>query len=102
VLRLVDCSLLAPPQAGLDGRYRYVMLETLRAYGARLAAEAGEQAAAAGSLARYAVSVAEDASAGMQASTGSWRRFACWTLRMPPCARCSPGRKTTTLPWRCG
>jgi DNA-binding CsgD family transcriptional regulator len=66
----VDCSLLAPPQAGLDGRYRYVMLETLRAYGARLAAEAGEQAAAAGSLARYAVSVAEDASAGMQASTG--------------------------------
>jgi hypothetical protein len=70
VLRLVDCSLLAPPQAGLDGRYRYVMLETLRAYGARLAAEAGEQAAAAGSLASYAVSVADEAAAGMRASTG--------------------------------
>jgi hypothetical protein len=29
VLRLVDCSLLSPPQAGPDGRSRYVMLETL-------------------------------------------------------------------------
>src|ERR1700722_6900754 len=42
VLRLVDCSLLVPPRAGADGRPRYVMLETLRAYGARLRAEAGE------------------------------------------------------------
>jgi predicted ATPase len=33
VLRLVDCSLVVPPQAGADGRSRYVMLETLRAYG---------------------------------------------------------------------
>ena len=36
VLRLVDCSLLSPPRAGPDGRSRYVMLETLRAYGAGL------------------------------------------------------------------
>ena len=36
VLRLVDCSLLVPSQAGGDGRSRYVMLETLRAYGAQL------------------------------------------------------------------
>ena len=43
VLHLVDCSLLSPPQAGPDGRSRYVMLETLRAYGAGLLAEAGEQ-----------------------------------------------------------
>ena len=41
VLRLVDCSLLVPPQTGADGRLRYVMLETLRAYGAQLLAEAG-------------------------------------------------------------
>jgi hypothetical protein len=34
VLRLVDCSLLVPPRTGADGRSRYVMLETLRAYGA--------------------------------------------------------------------
>ena len=43
VLRLVDCSLLSPPRAGPDGRARYVMLETLRAYGAGLLAEAGER-----------------------------------------------------------
>ncbi len=36
VLHLVDCSLLSPPRAGPDGRTRYVMLETLRAYGAGL------------------------------------------------------------------
>jgi non-specific serine/threonine protein kinase len=41
VLHLVDCSLLVPPRAGPDGRLRYVMLETLRAYGNRLLAEAG-------------------------------------------------------------
>jgi len=33
VLHLVDCSLLVPPRAGPDGRSRYAMLETLRAYG---------------------------------------------------------------------
>ena len=37
VLRLVDCSLLVPPRAGPDGRARYSMLETLRAYGDRAA-----------------------------------------------------------------
>jgi predicted ATPase len=39
VLRLVDCSLLAPPRTGEDGRARYLMLETLRGYGlARISA----------------------------------------------------------------
>lgn len=28
VPRLIDCSLLAPPQAGVDGRFRYLMLQT--------------------------------------------------------------------------
>ena len=32
VVRLVDCSLLVPPQPGSDRRMRYTMLETLRAY----------------------------------------------------------------------
>ena len=36
VLHLVDCSLLVPPAARSDGRPRYAMLETLRAYGSRL------------------------------------------------------------------
>ena len=70
VLRLVDCSLLVPPRTGADGRPRYVMLETLRAYGAKLRAEAGEQDTAAAALAGYALRVAEEASAGLQTSAG--------------------------------
>ena len=70
VLHLVDCSLLVPPRAGPDGRSRYVMLETLRAYGAALLAAAGEQDEAAAALARYAVEVAEDAAAGLQTIEG--------------------------------
>ncbi len=64
VLRLVDCSLLVPPRAGADGRSRYVMLETLRAYGTERLAEAGEHDAAAATLAGYALRVAEEAMAG--------------------------------------
>ena len=70
VLRLVDCSLLSPPQAGPDGRSRYVMLETLRAYGTGLLAEAVEQEAAASALAGYALRTAEQAAAGLQTSAG--------------------------------
>ena len=70
VLRLVDCSLLSPPQAGPDGRSRYVLLETLRAYGAGLLAEAGEQDGAAAALAGYALRVAEEAAAGLQSGDG--------------------------------
>ena len=70
VLRLVDCSLLVPPRAGPDGRYRYAMLETLRAYGARLLAEAGEAGRAAAALAGYALGVAGQAAAGLQTTTG--------------------------------
>ena len=66
VLHLVDCSLLVPPRAGPDGRPRYGMLETLRAYGAGLLAEAGEQDRAAAALAGYALQVAGQASAGLQ------------------------------------
>ena len=70
VLRLVDCSMLSPPRVGPDGRSRYVMLETLRAYGAGLLAGAGEHEAAAAALAGYALRVAEQAAAGMQTSAG--------------------------------
>src|SRR4029077_10407753 len=70
VLHLVDCSLLVPPRAGPDGRSRYVMLETLRAYGAGLLARAGEADAVAAALAGYALHVAEDAMAGLTASAG--------------------------------
>ena len=69
VLRLVDCSLLVPPRAGPDGRARYGMLETLRAYGAGLLAQAGEQDEAEVALAGYALRVAEEAAAGLETST---------------------------------
>src|SRR5487761_284658 len=70
VLHLVDCSLLVPPRVGPDGRSRYLMLETLRAYGARLLADAGEGDAVAAALAGYALRVAEDAMSGLTAGTG--------------------------------
>jgi predicted ATPase/class 3 adenylate cyclase/DNA-binding CsgD family transcriptional regulator len=70
VLHLVDCSLLVPPRPGADGRSRYRMLETLRAYGAGLLAEAGVDAGAAVALAGYALGAAEEAAAGLQTSTG--------------------------------
>jgi predicted ATPase/DNA-binding CsgD family transcriptional regulator len=70
VLRLVNCSLLSPPRPGPDGRARYVMLETLRGYGAGLLAGAGEQDQAAAALAGWALGVAEQAAAALQTSTG--------------------------------
>jgi predicted ATPase/DNA-binding CsgD family transcriptional regulator len=70
VLRLVDCSLLVPPRVGRDGQARYLMLETLRAYGARLLTEAGEEAGAAAALAGYALRVAEEAGAGLETGAG--------------------------------
>ena len=70
VLHLVDCSLLGPPRAWPDGRARYSMLETLRAYGADRLAEAGEQPAAAAALARFALALAEEAAAGLETSSG--------------------------------
>ena len=70
VLRLVDCSLLMPPREGPDGRSRYAMLETLRAYGAGLLAGAGEADGAAAALAGYALRVAGQAAAGLQTTTG--------------------------------
>jgi predicted ATPase/DNA-binding CsgD family transcriptional regulator len=70
VLHLVDCSLLSPPRPALDGRSRYGMLETLRAYGTRLLAGAGEQDRAEAALARNTLAVAEQAATGMQTMAG--------------------------------
>ena len=78
VLRLVDCSLLVPPRAGPDGRSRYSMLETLRAYGSRLLARAGEQDRAAAALAGWALEVAGQAAAGLQTSTAEEAAAARW------------------------
>ena len=93
VLHLVDCSLLVPPRAGPDGRVRYQMLETLRAYGARLLSGAGEQERAAAAVAGWAVWVAEEAAAGLfspeeELAAASWldaedavmRQVMAWAL----------------------
>jgi predicted ATPase/DNA-binding CsgD family transcriptional regulator len=69
VLRLVDCCLLAPPRVDPDGRSRYLMLETLRAYGARLLAGASEDGKVAAALAAYAVALTEEAAVAMQTRT---------------------------------
>jgi predicted ATPase len=102
VLRLVDCSLLTPPRAGLDDRSRYVMLETLRAYGAGLLAETGEQEEAAAALAGYALRVARQAAAGLRTITGEAPAAAGWMARTPPCGRCWAGRWSTIGRPRCG
>ena len=70
VLHLVDCSLLTPPRPGPDGWARYLMLETLRAYGLDRLAQAGEQHDAAIALAGHALQVAEQAAAGLETSAG--------------------------------
>jgi predicted ATPase/DNA-binding CsgD family transcriptional regulator len=70
VLYLVDCSLLTPPRAGPDGRDRYLMLETLRAFGLDRLDSAGERAGAAAALTQYALQVADHTDAGMQSRAG--------------------------------
>ncbi len=70
VMHLVECSLLPPPRPGPDGRGRYAMLETIRAYGRERLTEAGEEHHAASALARYALTTAERAAAGLEGGTG--------------------------------
>jgi len=69
VLRLVDCSLVLPPQTGPDDRSRYGMLETLRAYGARLLTEAGEEDEVCAALAGYEAELAGQALAEVYTRT---------------------------------
>jgi predicted ATPase/DNA-binding CsgD family transcriptional regulator len=69
VLRLVDCSLVLPPRTGPDDRPRYVMLETLRAYGTGLLAGAGEERKVSAALAGYAAGMAGEALAEMYTRT---------------------------------
>jgi predicted ATPase/DNA-binding CsgD family transcriptional regulator len=70
VLHLVDCSLLTAPRQSPDGRARYLMLETLRAFGAQRLAEAGERDTTAAAMATFALAVAEQAEAGLATVPG--------------------------------
>jgi predicted ATPase/DNA-binding CsgD family transcriptional regulator len=70
VLRLVDCSLLVPPQPGDDRRMRYTMLQTLRAFGADRLTAAGEQHDAVAALCDFALTVSRAAWTKMQTADG--------------------------------
>ena len=87
VLHLVDCSLLVPPRAGPDGRSRYAMLETLRAYGAGLLAEAGEQERRGRAGRVRAAGGGAGRGGAADQCRGSWRPRAGWMPRTPPCAQ---------------
>src|SRR5580693_5813922 len=68
VPRLVDCSLILPPHTGPDDRSRYAMLETLRAYGAGLLAQAGE----------------EDQASAARAEDATFRHALAWAFEHDP------------------
>jgi predicted ATPase/class 3 adenylate cyclase/DNA-binding CsgD family transcriptional regulator len=70
VVHLADCSLIVPPRAGPDGRPRYQMLETLRAYGTGRLAGAGELPGAAAALTEHALQVAGQAAVGLETRDG--------------------------------
>jgi DNA-binding CsgD family transcriptional regulator/tetratricopeptide (TPR) repeat protein len=75
--RLVDCSLLVPPRPGADGRTRYTMLQTLRAYALTRLREAGEEQEATAALAAFALSVAAQAAAELEASHSELGALRC-------------------------
>jgi predicted ATPase len=102
VLHLVDCSLVTPPRPGPDGRARYRMLATLRAFGLERLVDAGEHPGTAAALARHAVQVAERAAAGLGPAPGSWPLLGGWTPRTLSCTRLWPGRCSTSRLPRCG
>ena len=82
---------------------RYAMLETLRAYGAGLLAEAGEQAAAAAALAAVrGWGWPGRPRRGCRPSRARRLRPGGWMPRTPPCARCWPGPWSTMRTSRCG
>jgi non-specific serine/threonine protein kinase len=66
VPRLVRRSMLVAPRAGPDGRSRYGMLETLRAYALARLNESGARAETAAAIAAWTVSEAERVGAGFE------------------------------------
>ena len=104
VLRLVECSLVVPPREGPDGRWRYSMLQTLRAYGARLLA--GPPGSRTRPPRRWPGGHSVWPSRlrpGCGAPAGRRPQRAGWMPRMPPWPRCWPGQWTMmTQISRCG
>ena len=95
-----------PPAAGPDGRARYLMLETLRAFGAERLAEAGERDAAAAAMAAFALGWRSRPPPGWHTSAGElaaarWldaedatvHQALAWALEHDAASRCG-------WPWR--
>ena len=66
VFQLVDCSLLTPPRVGPDGRTRYLLLETVRAFALERLDETGEREDAEAAMVAFAVQVAQAAATGIR------------------------------------
>ena len=103
VLHLVDCSLIAPPRAGPDGRLRYLMLETLRAYGASPARRQPGKSPippprSPGMPCRWPGSPRS----AWKPGTGKSPPPGGWTPRTPPCTRRWAGHWNTTRMRRSG
>ena len=96
VPRLVRRSLLVAPRAGPDGRFRYKMLETLRAYASARLDDSGERDETAAAIAAWTVPGAVGVSAGFETPddhlAGRWgdaeqdnlREALEWLLRHDP------------------
>jgi DNA-binding CsgD family transcriptional regulator len=74
---LVRRSMLVPPSPGTDGRLRYAILETVRAYAAVRLEEAGETVAARASVVGWAVGAAKQHAQGFE-STATEEGAARW------------------------
>ncbi len=96
VLRLTDCSLLVLPRVDPDGRTRYAMLETLRAYAAGLLCQAGEDEAAEAALAGYAAKLAAEAAVRLQAGITEVTSLRQLDAEDATVSRAWPGPWTTT------
>ena len=75
--RLVRRSMLVAPRAGVDGRSRYGMLETLRAYGAACLDETGEAERVRSMVAAWTVDEAEGVARGFE-TVASEQEAARW------------------------
>jgi non-specific serine/threonine protein kinase len=94
VLRLVECSLLVPPQPGPDDRLRYGCWRAAAGYGAGLLAEAGERDQAEAALARARTGrgrAGRSGAAGQRRGGGSGPAARCRERHHGPCAGLGDG-----------
>ncbi len=114
VARLVRRSLLVAPRAGPDGRSRYRLLETVRAYALARLEESAEREETAAAVASWTVSEAERAGAGFETPddqvAGQWgdaeqdnlREVLEWLLQQTAAVLWGASRALGLVPRRAG